>query len=174
MSNKHPSQSEIARALGITPGRVTQLKKKGMPNYSIEAARAWKAQHIAPVTGSKADLAPAAPLGGNALVYMPAAVNEHPQSYESSRARREAADADMAELKIQELRGDMVRLSAVKAVWANTISNTRNALLQLPSRIAPVVAAESDINACSCILESAIYEALTQMATGHSMGVQSD
>lgn len=36
------SQIEIAVALGLTKGRVSQLVKEGMPTESIEAARAWR------------------------------------------------------------------------------------------------------------------------------------
>lgn len=36
------TQMEIAAALGITKGRVSQLVKEGMPTESIEAARAWR------------------------------------------------------------------------------------------------------------------------------------
>lgn len=35
-------QSEIAAALGLTKGRVSQLVKEGMPTSSIEEARAWR------------------------------------------------------------------------------------------------------------------------------------
>jgi hypothetical protein len=35
-------QSEIAAALGLTKGRVSQLVKEGMPTTSIEEARAWR------------------------------------------------------------------------------------------------------------------------------------
>ncbi len=37
-------QSEIATALGLTRGRVSQLVKMGMPTESVEAARAWRAE----------------------------------------------------------------------------------------------------------------------------------
>lgn len=36
------SQQEIAVALGLTKGRVSQLVKEGMPTESVEAARAWR------------------------------------------------------------------------------------------------------------------------------------
>lgn len=36
------TQNEIAAALGLTKGRVSQLVKEGMPSDSIEEARAWR------------------------------------------------------------------------------------------------------------------------------------
>lgn len=48
-----PKQTEIAAALGLTPGRVTQLKKQGMPVTSIEEARKWHSTHHAEGAGHK-------------------------------------------------------------------------------------------------------------------------
>ena len=48
-SNDHagqPSQADIARALGISPARVTALKARGMPTCSVEAAAAWRTLHL--------------------------------------------------------------------------------------------------------------------------------
>jgi hypothetical protein len=39
-----PNQVSIAQALGVTKGRISQMKKEGIPLDSIEKARAWHAQ----------------------------------------------------------------------------------------------------------------------------------
>jgi hypothetical protein len=41
-------RKSIAAALGVTPGRVSQMAKQGMPTNSIEAALAWKRQNVVP------------------------------------------------------------------------------------------------------------------------------
>jgi hypothetical protein len=46
-------QSEIAKILGISPGRVTQLKQRGMPVSSIEEAQKWYATNSKEGTGHK-------------------------------------------------------------------------------------------------------------------------
>jgi hypothetical protein len=46
---KKPNQADIAAALQVSPGRVSQLVRDGMPTYSLEAAVAWKTQHVAPI-----------------------------------------------------------------------------------------------------------------------------
>lgn len=38
-------QTKLAAELGVTKGRVSQLKKRGMPVHDTAAARAWIAQH---------------------------------------------------------------------------------------------------------------------------------
>lgn len=43
-----PKGQDIAEALGISPGRVSQLKADGMPVDSIEAARSWYRRRVDP------------------------------------------------------------------------------------------------------------------------------
>ena len=157
MTNKKPSQAELAAALGLTPGRITGLKKQGMPIFSVEAARAWRAQHIAPVPGNK----PAAPTGAPAAE---PAKTTPPAGYVQSRARREAAAASMAEMREAETRGELIQVAAVKAVWAARLTSTRDALLQIPSRLAPVLAAENDLTRVTQLLEDEIRQALAELS----------
>jgi hypothetical protein len=41
-----PKAREIAEALGLSPGRISQLRRDGMPVDSIEAARAWYSRRV--------------------------------------------------------------------------------------------------------------------------------
>jgi hypothetical protein len=41
-------KSDLARALGLHRSRITQLERQGMPTGSVEAARAWRAEHCDP------------------------------------------------------------------------------------------------------------------------------
>lgn len=52
------SQSQIAKALGISQPAVAQLAKKGMPTDSVEAAQAWRSVNIGV---KRAKAMPAAP-----------------------------------------------------------------------------------------------------------------
>jgi hypothetical protein len=40
------SQTQLAKALGISQPAVAQLVKKGMPTDSVEAAKNWRATHV--------------------------------------------------------------------------------------------------------------------------------
>lgn len=44
-----PTGRQIATHLGITPGRVSQLKHEGLPTDSIEAAERWYRANVDPV-----------------------------------------------------------------------------------------------------------------------------
>jgi len=158
MSNKKPNQAALAAALGLSPGRITGLKRQGMPTYSVEAARAWRAQHIAPVPGAK----PAEPPAGPPEAAM--ATTKQPAGYEASRARREAAEAHMAEMREAELAGRLIAVEGVRAVWAARLTSTRDALLQIPFRLAPVLAAETNLHAVTQLLEDEIRQALSELS----------
>lgn len=43
-----PTQTELARALGVDAAVISRDRRRGMPVDSVEAARAWRAQHIRP------------------------------------------------------------------------------------------------------------------------------
>jgi hypothetical protein len=83
--------------------------------------------------------------------------------YWEARSRRESAEAAIAEMKEAEMRGLLIRADAVRSAMANKISATRDALLQIPARAAPLLAAENDIDKVSELLESEIRQALAQL-----------
>jgi hypothetical protein len=45
---KAPTQTEIARELGITKAALSKLKLAGMPVHSADAARAWRSANLHP------------------------------------------------------------------------------------------------------------------------------
>lgn len=47
---------QLARDLGISPTRVVQLAKKGMPTDSPESAAQWRTQYITPPTTAKSNV----------------------------------------------------------------------------------------------------------------------
>lgn len=83
--------------------------------------------------------------------------------YWASRARREAAEAEMAELKLAEQHGTLIRLDAVRTALASVIASTRDSLLQLPARLAPVLAAETSAARVHDIIQAEIHQALAQL-----------
>lgn len=85
-------------------------------------------------------------------------------SYEEARTRRELAEASIAEMKQAEMEGMLIRADAVRAAWAAKISGARDALLQIPSRVAPVLAAETDLVAVTALLEGELRQALSELS----------
>ena len=60
--------------------------------------------------------------------------------------------------------GVLIRTEAVRSAWANKITAARDALLQIPSRLAPVLAAEADMERITELLEAELRQALMQLS----------
>ena len=67
-----------------------------------------------------------------------------------------------------EERGDLIRVAAVKSTLAAVFSTTRDALLQIPARLAPLIAADSDPASVQNTLHAEIHQALHHLAGASS------
>jgi len=85
--------------------------------------------------------------------------------YWSSRGRREAAEAELAELKLAEQRKDLIRVVAVEAVWSGLLAAAREHLLQVRSRLAPLLAAETDVFKIEQLLDAEHNQALQLLSS---------
>ena len=70
----------------------------------------------------------------------------------------------IAQMKLAELRGELIQVAAVKAVWAARLTSARDALLQIPPRLAPVLAAENNLTRVNQLLEDEIRQALAELS----------
>jgi hypothetical protein len=149
------SQSNYARHRGVSAEAVSQAIKAGritLVNGKIDQEAAdiqWAANTEAQAVGaprrgrppkvktkspdtgkmtlSKARRAdPAEPLDAG---------EPTPAEYMVSRARREAAEADKAELSAAEEKGQLIRIEAVRAALGGVFSATRDAMLQIPALV---------------------------------------
>jgi phage terminase Nu1 subunit (DNA packaging protein) len=84
--------------------------------------------------------------------------------YQLSRARQAAADARTAELKLAELEGSLVRVDHVRAELAARLAPVREALLQIPARLAPLLAPQSDPGRIQTVLEIEIHQVLAPLS----------
>ncbi len=147
---KKPTVRQIAAALGISHPRVVALSKEGMPTDSIEAAAAWREAHTNPAARA-----------GQMMK-----VSDLPdEDFQTARTRREIADANLAELKEAEQRGELIRVEAVRSALASLISTTREGILQVPARMAPVLAVEADPGAVHDLLMSELNQVLSRLAS---------
>lgn len=87
-----------------------------------------------------------------------------------ARLRRELAEASLAELREREASGELVRADAVRAAHARRVAGLREALLQLPARLAPILAAEGDQTRCLDLLQREIHDVMRQAASPAEAG----
>ena len=81
------------------------------------------------------------------------------------RARKDKELADKTALENQVRRGELLEVSDVKQIWADHIASAKSGMRSLPSKLAPVVAAETDPNVVNEILLDGVDEALEELGT---------
>ena len=152
----HVSPAAVTKA--INENRITTVrdgdKDKIDPAVAqIQWAQNTRARSPSSNAAPAADTTPAATTKGN---------NE--SGYWDSRTSREEAEAGMAQLKLAELRKSLIPVDAVRAAFGTAFASAREALMQIPSRIAPALAAESDPQKIQITLGDAIHAALMSLS----------
>lgn len=165
------SQAALGRLLDLSPAAITKLKLQGMPVHSLEAAQAWRTerQNVAARKPLPVTAVAAAPIEGRRpdRVFPDLAPGDFgDEDFQMARTRREIAEANLAEMREAELQGKLIRVEAIRAAWARRVSAARDALLQIPHRVAPVLAAESDLERIGRVLDDELRQALTELSRG--------
>lgn len=150
------SQAEYARRRGVaksavhkavTENRISLIDGKIDPAVAdIQWERNTRARADSGRPGAEqlplADQAPAASSSASAPD-APAAKDDG--EYGANRARRERYEADLAELKLREQQGDLVRIVEVRAEISKRIGQLRMSLLQVSARLAHVLTPEARV-----------------------------
>jgi hypothetical protein len=87
-----------------------------------------------------------------------------PSDYSRARAMREAYLANLAKITYEEKIGKLVEADAVKKAIFEASRITRDALLNIPNRISPQLASETDPHEVHLLLEAEITRALEELA----------
>ena len=164
------TQAQYARHRGcskVAVGKAVKAGRISLVNGLIDPAVAdiqWQANTRARVShGAQPQLA----LDGTSSTRLDAAAAEpdtKDDSYWDSRSRREAAEAERAELSLAEDKGQLIRIEAVKSALGSVFSTTRDALLQIPARLSALLAAESDPATVQNMLHTEIHQSLQHLA----------
>ena len=153
-------QSELASRLGVSASVVTRDKARGMPTHDVDAARAWRAKHVRQRVTVGRDAPPPAPPQADSIA---APIDVERISYDEARRRREAAEAQIAERKLDELNGSLVRVDDIRASLARRAATFREALMQIPNRLAAQLAAETDQARAHALLDHELRAALAHL-----------
>lgn len=85
-------------------------------------------------------------------------------SYEEARTRKILAEAEIAELELSRIVGTLCKTDDVVKAWELVLHACKSRLLSLPSKVAPIVAVESDSSIIKTTIEAEIREALNELA----------
>lgn len=83
---------------------------------------------------------------------------------DSARTRREISEANIAEMSEARLRRELIRVEAVQRQMATDFATTRDALLQIPARMGPILAAQSEAAEVQTLLHAEIHQALVDLS----------
>ena len=84
--------------------------------------------------------------------------------YDEARTRKVNAEAEIAELELAKIRGELVVAEDVVKAWEDVLGALKAKLMAIPTKGAPVVATESEAGKCQAILEDLIREALEELS----------
>lgn len=141
----------LARLLGVTEARVSQMAKEGiierLPNKQGYSAKCitqyceWlRSRRFIDVESSSKD------------------------KYGTAKERKLLADAILAEMEVAKEKKQLVTLEAIDAEHERFVMEIKTALLNLPKKISPMLIGVESIPEISTILEHEMDEALRSLA----------
>lgn len=169
------SKSAFAKMQGVSPAAVTKAIDEGRITVVLDGDKERIDPAVAQIQWSQ-NTRPRAPSGNavNAATQLDAPAIAGKVGKESiywdSRASREQAEAAMAQLELAEMQKTLIQVDAVKSAISTAFAATREAMLQIPSRIAASLAAEGDAQKIQQQLSEAIHAALSSLSSTKQPG----
>jgi len=80
------------------------------------------------------------------------------------RTRLTKAQADRAELELQEKENELISTDLIKTIWSDYVSNVRSKLLALPSKLGHLTQAAETYAEAQAIIKESIYECLEELS----------
>jgi len=85
-------------------------------------------------------------------------------TYDEARTRKVAAEAEIAELELAKIRGDLAIVADVASAWDDVLSAMKAKLMAIPTKMGPELAADDDANVIQSKLEAQIRECLDELS----------
>ncbi|MBB4287620.1 hypothetical protein [Roseospira goensis] len=159
LDNEVVSKSELARRLGLSRGRVSQLVQDGMPTrddgkLDEAEARAWyeanidpsrrRGRPVASVSGPAGPDAPATEMAPGAPRNGPYGASHEgaPTDLTAWRTEHERLKAEERAMRLARERGETLPKADVARLFGDLGRHHRDTWSQFPTRVAPLLAAE--------------------------------
>ena len=88
-----------------------------------------------------------------------------PADLEDAKARKLAAEAELAEIELAKARAEVVVIAVAAKLVADEYAAVRAKLLSIPSKLAPMLAIEPTEAGCRALVQRAINEALDELVS---------
>lgn len=159
---RHRGVSQAAVSKAIDSGRIAEAvqfigkdKKKKRINV-LRADQLWAENTI--LNSKNAD---------HNYEGSPKAINNNKTNTSTARSVKEVYSAKMEQLKYEKMVGSLVDADDVKKAARDMGLAVRDALQYIPDKLAPILAAESDIEKVNDLLSEEIRSALDAMSRGN-------
>lgn len=167
------TQAEFARLQGWAKSYVTALKKEGrlVMNDGLVDVAASRARILETADPEKAAVAErhaaaragtADPLAGEDDDDEQVATKR--VDYQEAKARKEIANARLAEMEVERESGKLVEAAMISAALADAGATLRSTLSNLPAIVAPMLATLSDETQIRLVLDEHIEQALSDLS----------
>ncbi len=163
------NQAALARELGVSRQAIGELVKRHIiPIDSdglidTELARMAIANRVRPSgkTASAATSPANTPTPGKEAA--PQGDQDAQLSYHVAKTLREAAEAKIAQLKLAEMKGELVRADDIRAALARRAATFREALLQIPARLSAQLVAETNQAKVHALIDHELRAAMAHL-----------
>lgn len=85
-------------------------------------------------------------------------------NYEDEHAKHEMVKRQIAEITLAKIKGDIHEADDVRRVMEHMLSNFRARLMNIPTKIAPVLLARDNINVIQSMIDKEIIEVLEELS----------
>lgn len=165
------SLSDFARHIGASPAYVTKLKSQGrlvfvdgdggkqLVDFEQSARAIRNTTDMAKASNGKNAGGEGSKPAGDV-----AGAGRFDAVFRQAQAKERVFESKMSELEYRKMAGELIELTAVEKLWSQRMSQTREVLDGLRSRLAPRLAAESDLRKIDEMLQAEHDAALRAMA----------
>ena len=143
------NQKQLAEILGITARQVRNLKEQGLFEFTPGSKKYNAAKCVQEYLAYKIK---AETNRGTAIVK------------ETEQAEHERLKKEITKYKLRKIRKEIHEAADVERFWSDMLQHFRNYMLSIPSKIAPKILDEADINKIIHELTEEILNALDTLA----------
>ena len=170
------SPTAFARKIGVAPSTISRAISEGrIRNSIVKYGPRWRVvdEALAEKELEENTRALAGKLGKPNVVVVPTSASPKDSEpsrskaeksasadYNRERAKKVKADRELAELKLAQLRGELVPVDEAAKVFAEALSDLRAHLLAVPDRLSGDLASETDRGKVRNILRADLVSAL--------------
>lgn len=86
------------------------------------------------------------------------------KKYHEARANKESLQAEIAQLELDAKQGELIKRETVSGTFFNIAKEVSKNMMNIPDRVSPIVAAETDIPTINNLLTDEIKNALTALS----------